>query len=111
MELRIDNIMPVSLKTPQEVQTELAARFKARRLAMNLTQEGLSARAGVSWGSLKRFERTGLIALDSLIKLAHVLDCLGDFDRLCADDRRAFETATLDEILAKPKQRRKGRLK
>lgn len=107
----MDNMLPVNLKTPQEIQAELADRFKARRLAMNLTQEGLATRAGVSWGSLKRFERTGLIALNSLLKLAHVLDCLGDFDRLCADDRRAFKSATLDEILAKPKQRRKGRLK
>lgn len=104
-------MLPVDLKTPQEIQAELAARFKARRLAMNLTQEGLAARAGVSWGSLKRFERTGLIALDALLRIAHALDCLRDFDRLCADDGRTFETTTLDEILARPKQRRKGRLK
>lgn len=104
-------MLPVNLKTPQEVQTELATRFKNRRLAINLTQEGLATRAGMSWGSLKRFERTGLIALNSLLKIAHVLGCLGDFDRLCADDRWTLETATLDEILTKPKQRRKGRLK
>ena len=107
----MDNMLPVSLKTPQEVQAELVIRFKARRLAMNLTQEGLAARAGVSWGSLKRFEHTGLIALVSLLRIAHVLDCLGDFERLCANEGQAFETAMLDEILSQPKSRRKGRLK
>ena len=55
-------------KTPQDVLMLLAARFRARRLAINLTQEGLSSRSGVSWGSLKRFERTGAIALKSLLK-------------------------------------------
>ena len=102
----MDNMLTVSLKTPQEVQAELVIRFKARRLAMNLTQEGLAARAGVSWGSLKRFERTGFIALVSLLRIAHVLDCLRDFERLCANEGQAFETATLDEILNQPKSRR-----
>jgi len=63
-----DNILPINLKTPHDVQREIAGRFKARRLALNLTQEGLAARSGVSWSSLKRFERTGLIALDSLLE-------------------------------------------
>ena len=43
---------------------ELAGRFKARRLAMNFSQEELAKRAGVSWSSLKRFEYTGLVSLD-----------------------------------------------
>ena len=77
----MDNMMSISLNTPRDVQRDLADRFKTRRLAVNLTQEGLAARSGVSWSSLKRFERTGLIALDSLLKLALVLGCLNDFDR------------------------------
>ena len=71
--------MSIGLKTPQDVQGELAARFKARRLTLNLSQEGAAARSGVSWGSLKRFERTGLIGLNALLKLALVLDFLVDF--------------------------------
>jgi DNA-binding XRE family transcriptional regulator len=54
---KLDNMMSIELKTPRDVQREVAGRFKARRLAMNLTQEGLAARAGVSWSSLKRFEQ------------------------------------------------------
>ena len=85
-----DNMMPMELKTPRDVQRELAGRFKARRLGLNLTQEGLATRSGVSWSSLKRFERNGLIAFDSLLKLALVLNCLGDFEQVCADDRRSL---------------------
>lgn len=101
----------MEFKTPKDVQRELASRFKVRRLAMNLTQEGLAARAGVSWSSLKRFERTGLIAVDSLLKLALVLECLGDFDRVCADDVQRLSTRSLDELLSKTTPRRKGRIK
>jgi transcriptional regulator with XRE-family HTH domain len=107
----MDNILSMELKTPKDVQMDLATRFKARRLALNLTQEGLSERSGVSWGSLKRFERTGLIALDALLKLALVLGCLGDFDQVCADDGRGLANKSLDEILKAPKQRQKGRIK
>ena len=103
--------MPIELRTPRDVQRELAGRFKARRLAMNLTQEGLAARSGVSWSSLKRFEYTGLIALDALLKLALVLECLGDFNRVCVDDGRNLASKSLDELLSKPKPRRKGRIK
>src|ERR1035438_3979538 len=104
-------MLSIEWKTPKDVQRELAARFKARRLAMNLTQEGLAARSGVSWSSLKRFERTGLIALDSLLKLALVLDCLGDFNRVCVEDGRNPGSKSLDELLSQPKTRRKGRIK
>jgi transcriptional regulator with XRE-family HTH domain len=85
-------------------------RFRGRRLAMNLSQEGLAKRSGVSFGSLKRFERTGLIAFDSLLKLALVLDCLGDFDRVAADDDGALAGRSLDDILAESRPRKKGRL-
>src|SRR5258707_5016335 len=104
-------MLPIQLKTPMEVREELARRFKTRRLALNLTQEGLAARSGVSWSSLKRFEHTGLIALDALLKLAIVLDCLGDFDLVCVDDGRSLASKSLDEILREPKTRRKGRIK
>ena len=104
-------MMSIELKTPRDVQQELAGRFKTRRLTMNLTQEGLARRSGVSWSSLKRFERTGLIALEALLKIALVLDCLADFDKVCADDGRGLAATSLDEILSRPKARRKGRIK
>jgi transcriptional regulator with XRE-family HTH domain len=103
--------MSVELKTPRDVQRELAGRFKARRLEMNLTQEGLATRSGMSWGSLKRFESTGLIALDALLRLALVLGCLGDFDRVCMDGRQNLASKSLDELLSERRARRKGRIK
>jgi transcriptional regulator with XRE-family HTH domain len=96
-------------KTPQDIQRGLVERFRKRRLARNLTQEGLAKRSGMSFASLKRFEQRGLIAMDSLLRMALVLDCLDDFDAVGAAD--SLETRSLDEMLAAPKERRKGRIK
>jgi transcriptional regulator with XRE-family HTH domain len=48
-----------------------------KRLDKNPTQEGLAKRSGVSLGSLKRFESSGHISLESLLKLALVLELFG----------------------------------
>ena len=100
--------MAVYLKTAQEVQAGIAGRFKARRLAMNLTQSELAARSGVTFSSLKRFEREGLIALDSLLNLALVLNCLGDFDKLAAESPLNSATQSLDALLAAPARRKRA---
>jgi transcriptional regulator with XRE-family HTH domain len=105
------NPLSIDLKTPQDMLLEIAGRFKARRLALNLTQEGVAARSGVSWSSLKRFERTGLIALDSLLGVALVLDCLSDFEKLASDNSSVRSAKSLDDILSEPKTRKKGRMK
>ncbi|HEY1256671.1 MAG TPA: helix-turn-helix transcriptional regulator [Terracidiphilus sp.] len=100
--------MAVYLKTVQEVQTGIAGRFKARRLAMNLTQSVLAARSGVTFSSLKRFEREGLIALDSLLNLALVLNCLDDFDKLAAENTPISAAQSLDALLATPARRKRA---
>ena len=105
-----DKILTLSLKSPNDVLKEVRDRLKQRRLALNLTQAGVAKRSGVTLGSLKRFERTGLIAFDSLLKLALVLDCLDDFDGLAADAPQSIGGRPLDEILAASRKRKKGRL-
>ena len=100
--------MAVYLMTVHEVQTGIAGRFKARRLAMNLTQRELAARSGVTFSSLKRFEREGLIALDSLLNLALVLNCLDDFDKLAAESPPISATQSLDALLATQARRRRA---
>ena len=63
----------------------LKTKFKQRRKALGYTQPELASRSGVSLGSLKRFERFGQILLESLLKLALVLECLGEFSSLCGE--------------------------
>jgi len=98
------------LKSPDDVRREIADRFKVRRLSQALTQRDLAARSGMSLGSLKRFETTGQIALDSLLRLALAVGCLDDFDRICAGSSE-LEGRTLDELLMTPKKRQRVRAK
>lgn len=66
----------------RELQKEIAQKVKLRRKEHKLTQTELSVKAGVSLGSLKRFETTGEISLLSLVKIAIVLDCTKEFHDL-----------------------------
>lgn len=102
--------MSFSLRTAQEVQKGIAERFKARRLTRNLTQRELSARSGVTLSSLKRFERHGLIALDSLLNLALALDCLDDFDKLAVKSQPIPTAQSLDDMLTAPIGKNPGTL-
>jgi transcriptional regulator with XRE-family HTH domain len=72
--------------TPIEVSIELAARLKKIRRQVKLSQADLAERSGVSLGSLKRFENSGKISLETLLKLAHLLGKLKDFENLLQVD-------------------------
>jgi transcriptional regulator with XRE-family HTH domain len=78
--------------TPYETGLKIARRHRALRKRLNLSQQEMAERSGVSLGSLKRFERSGKVSLESLLKLVHLLGRLGDFDNVLK------ETENLDEI-------------
>ena len=50
--------MSFDISTPNDVAKQIAARVKARRLELNLTQEGMAARAGLKFATYRRFEQT-----------------------------------------------------
>jgi len=84
-------------KKPIEIMQELKAKFRERRKSLRYTQNELATRSGVSLGSLKRFERSGQISLESLLKLALVLECLDEFSSLCEKKEERFES--IEELL------------
>ncbi|MCY4130780.1 MAG: helix-turn-helix domain-containing protein [Gammaproteobacteria bacterium] len=86
---------------------DLADRLKRCRLARNLTQTGLAARSGVPLGTLKKFERTGSISLISFVRLLVTLDEHAGLERLLESNE---QDATLDQLMSKPKVRKRGRL-
>jgi transcriptional regulator with XRE-family HTH domain len=97
----------VNMMTSQEMQKRLASRARDLRLELNLSQQSLSEKSGVSYGSLKKFEQTGQISLESLLKLAVVLGCMDDFNTLFLP-KSAEEALSLDELLEN-KKRKRGR--
>jgi len=60
-------------ETVEELDKNLALRFKNIRKRKGITQEQLAERSNVSYGSIKRFETTGNISLISLTKLCTAL--------------------------------------
>lgn len=82
-------------KGPNEIQMEIAGNVKARRKEKKMTQKELSERADVSLGSIKRFEQTGEISLNSLIKIAFALNCQDDFEQLFSQK----QFATMEELI------------
>ena len=75
------------LKTPHEVAGSLASRVKESRLVKNWTRQSLASRAGVSVASLKRFETSGKASLDLLLRIAHSLGRLDEFEKLLMPER------------------------
>lgn len=92
---------------PGDIAVEMAARVRGRRLAQNLSLEGLARRSGVALGTLKKFERTGQIALVSFIRLVICLKDEAALENLLLEQK--FET--LDEILQSGKRPKRGRIK
>lgn len=81
--------------TPLEVCKIMAERHRTLRKLLKLSQEQMAERSGVSLGSLKRFENTGKISLDSLLKLMHLLGRLNEFDKLLLANENLDEVKKL----------------
>ena len=67
-------------KKPFDILTELAQKHKVLRKQLGITQSELAARSGVSLGSIKRFELSGQISLESLLKSVQILNRIHDFE-------------------------------
>lgn len=72
--------------TEQGVLSGIVERVKERRRELKLTQQELSQRSGVSYASIRRFESTGEISFNSLLKIASVLNALADFNMLFGNE-------------------------
>lgn len=104
--MKIKDIMiSVNMMAPSEMQKMIASRARNLRLELNLSQQSLSERSGVSYGSLKKFEQTGQISLGSLLKLAVILRCMDDFKALFVQ-KSVQKALSLDELIDDGKRKR-----
>ena len=69
-------------KTWTEINNDIAQKIVRLRKRKKITQQQLAARSGVSLGSLKRFEQSGEISLQSLTKIAIALDVENELEDL-----------------------------
>ena len=70
------------LFAPSDIAKQLADRLKRIRKRKKITQHQLAARSNVSYASLCRFEQTGQISLESLIKLTMELGLVDEIREL-----------------------------
>ena len=98
--------MIVSLTSPKEATIEIAQRLKERRLALGYTQNGLAKRAGVSVSTLRKFERTAKISLESFLRLVFILELMDDLLAVFAGKKMKF--SSIQEVL-KPESKKRQR--
>lgn len=98
-------MISLKLAPPEDVSAELGARARARRLALKLTQAGLAERSGVPLATLRKFERTGRIALTSFVRIALTL---GDEEALDGLLRARAGFTSLDAVMDAPAPRKRG---
>ena len=97
----------VSLITPKKAQNNVAQNIRALRLEKGFTQKALSERSGVSFASVKKFEQTGIISLESFFKLAMALGCLEKLVE--ATQPMENEFSSIDEVLNKKEEKKPQR--
>ena len=99
----MNNILLLNVANPSDIALQIAARVKARRLELNLTQERLASRAGVKFATYRRFEQTGEISLRGLLQVGFALNCLDEFNDLFAQK----QYQSLDDVLNEQRVNRK----
>jgi len=90
---------------PKALAKTIASNFKARRLELNITQEALSLKSGVSLGSIKRFENGNEISLKHLLLLAVALNATQEFKTLFS--KKQYQS--IEELTNKSKNKTRKR--
>ena len=72
-------------RSPKEINQLVAEKIRLIRKRKKISQQLLSERSGVSYGSIKRFEQSGEISLLSLTKIAVALEVSLELENLFTD--------------------------
>ena len=95
----------LTMAGPAEIGKALAERMRALRLIKGWTRETMAKRSGISAASLKRFENAGKASLDLVLKSAHALARLDEFNVLLQPPA-ARSLAELERRADKPARKR-----
>lgn len=69
-------------KLPSDILKSTAQKVAALRKENSWTQLDLAEKSDVSYGSIKRFERSGKISFESLLKIVESLRRLSEFENI-----------------------------
>lgn len=82
---------------PAEASLKLADDHQKLRKGLKLSQIVFAEKSGISLGSLKRFEQTGQISLQSFLKLLHFHNRLDDFATLLEE---RFDQQNIEQLFS-----------
>ena len=68
--------------TPSDVAKRLALKVKNIRKRKKISQKQLAARSNVAYATLRKFEQTGSISLESFIKLSMELGVVDEINNI-----------------------------
>lgn len=69
-------------KVPSDILISIAQNVVTLRKEQGWTQLDLAEKSDVSYGSIKRFERSGQISFESLLKIVESLRRLSEFENI-----------------------------
>jgi transcriptional regulator with XRE-family HTH domain len=88
------------MSTLDEQMLDLGKRIKARRLALDLTQQAAAAKAGVAHRTWRRMEAEGRASIEDLVRAAIALRC----DEGIAAVFPEMAATSMDELLAQQRK-------
>lgn len=71
-----------TLDNPEDITRQVADNFRKRRVEKNITRQRIAELSGVPLSTVARFEQKGLIAFESLIRLAMALGYTAEIKEL-----------------------------
>lgn len=71
-----------TLDNPEDITRQVANNFRKRRVEKNITRQRIAELSGVPLSTVARFEQKGLIAFESLIRLAMALGYTAEIKEL-----------------------------
>lgn len=74
--------MEYVFETPSDITKRLAERLRRIRKRKKITQKQLAGRSNVSYATLRKFEKTGMISLESFVKLTMELGVNNEVNEL-----------------------------
>ncbi len=109
MDNNSNNILSVldgfTLDNTDDIAVQVAESFRKRRVEKNISRQRIAEVSGVPISTVARFEQKGLIAFESLIKLAMALGYAAEIKELFAAPK--FDTMQeLEEIRRKSGDKR-----
>jgi transcriptional regulator with XRE-family HTH domain len=82
--------------TPKEIMIFLSKNAVILRKQEKMSQKELSERSGVAYASVRKFEQTGVISLESFLKICEVLKRLADFESILLPNDMAQKKKLFD---------------